>query len=79
MKKLEWQQTFGLIARMGDMTAKIPGYSPSYYSVYQGVELTKFYWYHEHGQFKPIVTECLSIEDGMKQVEAHYKEYYERT
>ena len=78
MKKLKWKSSIGISAHAGDMMAHISGMRTHFYSVYQGIQLDKFYWFLECGQFKADVHECSSIEDGMKQAETHYREKHKK-
>jgi len=74
MKKLKWKPTQGLIARVGDMTAADPYSDLMFYSVYQGIELTTFFWYRTLPGEEVRATKCSSIKDGIKQAEVDFKE-----
>ena len=70
--KLVWEKALGLVAKVSDVRACVNKEKHWYYHVYQGVELTKFYWWLSLTSGRPNVNECSSIKEGKQLAEADY-------
>lgn len=74
LKQLVWEPEIGSVAKTPDVRALIINQAGTkfYYHVYQGVELTKFFWWFATTSGAPNVKECSSIEEGQELAQADY-------